>query len=67
MLLVKSELNKVEVLTTKALIDSYISHDEFVLVPVLKEHNDKKEALKSPNNRQICCSQTKEFPINNVK
>ena len=29
-LLAKTELNRIEVLVSKALIDSYISHDEFV-------------------------------------
>ena len=29
-LLAKTELNRTEVLISKALIDSYISHDEFV-------------------------------------
>ena len=29
-LLAKTELNRIEVLISKALIDSYISHDEFV-------------------------------------
>ena len=32
MLLGKDKLNKIEVLISKALIDSYISHDEFVSV-----------------------------------
>ena len=33
-------------------MDSYISPDEFVLVPdVLQEHNDMKEALKNLDNR----------------
>ena len=37
-LLVKSKLNRIEVLISKALIDSVISHDEFVLIDnVLKE------------------------------
>ena len=31
-LLAKSQLNRLEVLTSKALIDSNINHDEFVLV-----------------------------------
>ena len=30
--LAKSKLNRVEVVTSKALIDSNISHDEFVLI-----------------------------------
>ena len=31
-LLAKSQLNRLEVLTSKALIDSNISHDEYVLI-----------------------------------
>ena len=39
-LLTKSELNSIEVLISKALINSVISHDEFVLKNnVLKEYN----------------------------
>ena len=38
MLWAKSKLNSIEVLISKALIDSNISHDEFVLInKVLKE------------------------------
>ena len=38
MLLAKSKLNSIEVLISKALIDSNIIHDEFVLInKVLKE------------------------------
>ena len=37
-----------EVLISRALIDSHISHDEFVLVNnVLREYNDLKEELKN--------------------
>ena len=32
MFLAKSKLNKIEVLSSKALIDSVTSHDEFVLI-----------------------------------
>ena len=43
-LLVKSKLNRIEVLTSKALIDSNISHVEFILINnVLKEFYDIKE------------------------
>ena len=36
-------LNTIEVLISKALIDSYISHDEFVSVNnVLREYNEIK-------------------------
>ena len=46
-LLTKSNLNSIEVLISKALIDSNISHDEFVLVNnVLKEYSNMKEEIK---------------------
>ena len=47
MLLGKDKLNTIEVLTSKALIDSYISHDKFVSVNnVLREYNEMKEEIK---------------------
>ena len=47
-LLAKSKLNGIEVLISKALIDSIISHDEFVLINiVLKEYNKMKEEIKN--------------------
>ena len=43
-LLVKTKLNTIEVLVSKALIDSYINHDEFVSINnVLREYNEMKE------------------------
>ena len=52
-LLVKSQLNGIEVLISKALIDSNISHDEFALINnVLKEFYDMKEEIKISNNKQ---------------
>ena len=46
--LYKSKLNRKEVLIYKALIDSNISHDEFVLVNnVLKEYDGMKEEIKT--------------------
>ena len=42
-LLAKSKLNSIEVLISKALIDSVISHDEFIL----KEYNEMKEEIKN--------------------
>ena len=43
MLLGKGNLNTIEVLISKALIDSYISHDEFVSVNnVLREYDEVK-------------------------
>ena len=45
-LLAKSKLNSVEVLISKVLIDSNISHDEFALINnVLKEYDSMKEFL----------------------
>ena len=47
-LLAKTELNSIEVLISRALIDSYISHDEFISVNfVLKEYDDIKETIKN--------------------
>ena len=45
-LLAKSELINIEVLISKALIDSNISHDEFALINnVLKGYDDMKEEI----------------------
>ena len=49
-LLAKPKLNSIEVLISKVLIDSNISHDEFVLINnVLKEYDDVKEEIKRLN------------------
>ena len=49
-LLVKCKLNQTEVLISKALIDSNISHDGFVLINnMLKEQDDMKEEIKNLN------------------
>ena len=46
-MLAKSKLNSIEVLISKAFIDSVISHDEFVLINnVQKEYNEMKEEIK---------------------
>ena len=51
-LLAKSKLNSIEVLISKALIDSNISHDEFVLINnVLKEFYDMKEEIRNSNDK----------------
>ena len=51
-MLAKSELNSTEVLISKALTDSNISYDEFVLINnVLKEFYDIKEEIKNSNNK----------------
>ena len=47
-LLAKPKLNSMEVLISKALIDSFISHDEFVVINnVLKECNEIKEEINN--------------------
>ena len=49
-MLVKSELNSIEVLISKALVDSNISHDELVLINnALEEFYDMKEEKNSNN------------------
>ena len=46
--LAKSKLNSIEVLISIALIDSIISHDEFVLIKnVQKEYDEMKEDIKN--------------------
>ena len=51
-LLAKSKLNSMEVLISKALVDSNIIHDEFVLInDVLKEFHDMKDEIKNFNNK----------------
>ena len=47
-LLAKSKLNNMEVLISKVLIDSNISHYEFVLINnVLREYDNMKEEIKN--------------------
>ena len=51
-MLAKSKWNSIEVLISKALIDSNISNDEFVSINnVLKEHYDMKEKIKNFNGK----------------
>ena len=48
-LLAKSKLNSIEALISKALIDSYPSHDEFLsLNNVSIEYNEMKKEIKIP-------------------
>ena len=48
MLLGIGKLNAIKVLISKALIESYISHDEIVsLNNVLREYNETKEKIKN--------------------
>ena len=51
-LLAKSKLNSMEVLISKSLIDSNISHDEFVLINnVLQEFYDMKKEIENSNDK----------------
>ena len=51
-LLAKTNLNTIEVLISKASIDSNISHDEFFTVNnVLKDYDDMKEEIKNSNDK----------------
>ena len=50
-LLGKDKLNTIEVLISKSLIDSYISHEEFVSVNnKLREYNEIKSEIRNPEN-----------------
>ena len=52
-LLAKSKLHSIEVLISQTIIDSSISHDEFVLInDVLREFYDMKEEIKNSNDKQ---------------
>ena len=47
----ETKLSTIQVLNSKALINSSISYDEFVSVDnVLKEHDNMKKEIKYPNN-----------------
>ena len=47
-MLAKSKLNSIEVLISRDLIDSNISHNKFVLINnVLKEYDNMKEKMKN--------------------
>ena len=44
----KFRLNTIEIVISKPLIDSYISHEEFVSVNnVLREYDERKEEVKT--------------------
>ena len=51
MLLAKTNLNAIEVLICKALINSYINHEEFISVNnALRKYNEMKKEIKNPEN-----------------
>ena len=55
MLLVKTKSNSVEVLISKALINSYTMHDQFVSVKnVLREYNEMRNKLKILKLLSLC-------------
>ena len=50
-MLAKSKLHRIDVLISKVLIDSNITHDEFVLInTMLKEYDEMKEEIKNVKN-----------------
>ena len=64
MLLGKGKLNTIEVLVSKALIDSYISHDEFVSVNnVLREYDEVKRVIYK-NFGNLLCVSCKKITVN---
>ena len=46
-LLAKSKLNTIENLISRALIDTIISHDEFLWINVLQEYNKMQQEIKN--------------------
>ena len=47
----KTKLDTIEVLISKSLVNSYISHNEFALVNnALKEYNEMKEEINNPKS-----------------
>ena len=64
----KDKLNAIEVIISKSLIDSYISHDEFVSVNnVLRENNEVKEEIKNLKTSVIYYIKTMENYCSVVK
>ena len=45
-----SHVDTIEVLISKALINAYVSHDEYASVYVLREYNEMKWEIKNPQN-----------------
>ena len=52
-MLAKSKLNSIEVIISEALTDSVISHDEFVLINVIKAYKEMKKQIKNLKTSQI--------------
>ena len=52
--LAKSKINSIKFLISKSLINSNISHEEFVLIKNLpKEFGDVKEEIKNSNSKSL--------------
>ena len=50
--LAKSKLNSLEILISKAFIDSIISHNEFLVISIVpKEFDVMKEEIKKQNDK----------------
>ena len=62
----KDKLNTIEILISKALINSYISHHELISVNnVLREYNEMKEEIKNYVEKNIL--QTKNSVVRETK
>ena len=49
----ESKLNSIDTSISKALVDSNVSHNEFLLINnVMKEFYDLKKKIKKSNNKQ---------------
>ena len=61
----KDNLNTIEVLISNAFIDSYISHEEFVLAKnILREYNEIKNSLQYIKAMETFCVSCKKNPTN---
>ena len=64
---VKDKLNSIEVLISKALIDSYINHDELVSINnVLREYYEMKKERRNPETSVEYTIQKQKKPIASV-
>ena len=55
MLLGKDKLNNTEVLISKALIVTYVSHDKFISINnVLRKYHEMEKEIKNPETSAEC-------------
>ena len=53
----KAKLNSIEVLNSKALIDSYIGQDGFISIKnVLKEYDEIKKKNRNSSKKYVWCN-----------